>query len=323
MSSSIVPGAGTVAVRPRARQAARKGDRASAAAALQTFAVSLPARRGSAAMESVKALKAKLAKNRSASKQLAAKMAALENRAEVSCGPPVASVRMQAVALHIYAMADFDLGAPLAYLRSKGRKADAAELQAWHSALGVERQGELRSQPTGTPAKLRQWAEAQRFVKEFRTVLWVKAQNKKSVAPSPGVILSHAAAAGGLPGKRGSRYRWLQRVMARWGGRKGIFASGDQLSREAFENKALIDLQSYPRLAFSHFPRHPQAGRLAALAWGPFACLKLGGLTSGRQADQFWGPRGVEKNEPRWHPQGQPSGQGVLEVVELFVCCQR
>jgi hypothetical protein len=206
-------------------------------------------------MATVEALKAKLAESRAQSKQLAAQVAALERGPPVDGGWPKATARMQSVALRIFAMASFDVIAPLTYLRSLRRRADGDEIRAWYSALTADQQGQLADRPAHPAACVRQWLEAERFAKEYQVVSWAKSQNKKSVAPSPGAVLRFAATVGGLPPKQASRYRWLRRAMVRWGGRKGIFANGDQLSREVFEAKAAVEPRSAARCVFQLFPR--------------------------------------------------------------------
>ncbi len=184
-------------------------------------------------------------------------------------GLPKATARMQSVALRIYAMTSFDAIAPLTYLRSLSRRADGDEIRAWYSALTAEQQGELANQPAHPAASVRQWSEAERFAKEYQVVSWAKSQNKKGVAPSPGAALRSAATVGGLPPKQASRYRWLQRVMARWGGRKGTFANGDQLPREVFEAKVAVDLRRAGRFVSPRFSRPHFAVHLAAPVPGP------------------------------------------------------
>lgn len=241
-------------------------------------------------MASVEALKARLAENKALSRQLAAKAAALEGRPRETGGLARATVRMQSVALRIYAMADFDTSAALAYLRSMDRQADSSHLTSWLSKMSMEEQKSLAVQPIGSSAKLREWADAQRFLKEHRLVAWVKSQNKKSIAPSPGMVLQHAAAAGGLPCKKGSQYRWVQRVMARWGGRKGVFANGNQLTPEEFEGKAAVGFRGVSRAVLFGF----RGTILRPAWWSPFGSpcfLPQGLLHADRLAGSFRVPR--------------------------------
>lgn len=188
----------------------------------------------------VQELSAKLADSVAASKQLAAKMSELRKKARAADGPPPATTRMKNIALRALAMSDCDVEVPLAYLRSKARRADGDEIRAWHASLNNEEKSDLLIQPSATSPMFKQWAEAKKFVQGARVVSWIKTQNKKSVAPNPGTVLHRAAAleAGVLPNGKHSRYRWLGRLMARWGGRKGVFASGAQLTTEEFDRKA-------------------------------------------------------------------------------------
>ena len=191
-------------------------------------------------MASIEELKGKLAESRAISKRLAAKTANLERRVEASSRPPAATSRMKSVALRVYALAGLNIEAALAYLACKSREAEGAKVFAWYSALSADEQAGLAVQPNAPGAQLRQWAEAQRFVKELEVVSWVRSQNKKSLAPSPGAALRYASAVMRLSGKQNSQHRWLQRLFSRFGFRKGVFAAGDQLSRETFESKVFL-----------------------------------------------------------------------------------
>lgn len=189
-------------------------------------------------MASIDELKDKLAESRAMSKRLAAKTADLERRVKDSSHPATPTSRMKSVALCVYALSGLTLQAAVTYLACKNREAEGASVLAWYAALSAEEQAALAVQPNAPGAQLRQWAEARKFVQELELVSWVRSQNKKSIAPSPGAALRHASAVARLSGKPNSQRRWLQRLFSRFGFRKGAFAVGDHLSREVFEGKA-------------------------------------------------------------------------------------
>ena len=232
-------------------------------------------------MASLEDLQAKLSESRALSKRIACKMTEVSRQAKSRGGPPPATARMQAVALRVFALADMDVRAPVAYLRARGRRADCDEVSTWFAALPAEEKHRLSLQPIGPGALLSQWSEAKRFLSELAAFSWVKAQNKKSIAPSPGAVLRHVSDKVGLQGKRNTKHRWLQRVFSRLGCRKGIFATGDQLSKEVFESKAAAVLAGRKSAAFS-------AARAASIwvpkcvhLFGPaFASNDVGGLKS-------------------------------------------
>lgn len=146
---------------------------------------------------------------------------------------------MQAVAVRVFALSELDVSVPLEYLRSKGRRAEEAEVRAWHAALpGADREGLLQEQQ-GQSREARQLVEARKFVAERGLVCWVKRQNtSKSIAPTPGVVLEQFSDVLTADIPRSSQHRRLRRIIARWGGGKGRFSNGGQLSREALEHKA-------------------------------------------------------------------------------------
>lgn len=189
-------------------------------------------------MASLADLGEQLRVKRSLSQELACKIRAAEKPASAG-GEAVATFRMRRVALMIFAMAGGDFDAPAAYLQQKGRRAHAPEIQSWLQALSNAERAGLTEQPQAGSQAFRQWSEAKKFTSELQIVSWIKRQNKmKSLAPSPGAVLKHASSLVPVQPKKNSRYKWLQRLMSRASGRKGLFAVGARLSPHAFQAKA-------------------------------------------------------------------------------------
>jgi hypothetical protein len=189
-------------------------------------------------MPGVSEIAEKLNQCRNLEKELAAEIRKAETVAKGEC-KLAATPWMRCVALKVFAIAKFDSQAAIVYLQGKNRSADASDIEKWHAELKPDEREALARRPDGPSPGLRQWLEADKFVRELGVVSWIKQMNRnKSVAPTPGAVLRQAASTTRLPPKRNSRHRWLQRLMSRWGCRKGRFASGARLTPEAFEEKA-------------------------------------------------------------------------------------
>ncbi len=148
---------------------------------------------------------------------------------------------MRAVALKVFALSGCFVDAAVEYLQSKGRKADAREVQSWFDDLSTLEATELASPPVDDLRAARQLAEAKKFVAEKDLVAWVQQQNEtRGIAPTPGAVLDNASEDVGFRGRRNERRRRLRRIMARWGARKCSLSGGDRLSKDAFQRKASV-----------------------------------------------------------------------------------
>lgn len=215
-------------------------------------------------MASVKELEERLRASRSLSQELSHKIRAAKQQAAAG-GEAAATARMRSVALMVLAMAGGDVDAPLAYLQQKGRRAHAPEIQSWLEALPGAERASLACQPDPHSQAFRLWAEARKFTSDLQVVSWSKRQNKnKSLAPSPGAVLKQASSISPMQTKQNSRYKWLQRLMARSGGRKGRFAVGARLSLQTFRAKAFSQVRFQAALIL-----HSVEGRIAVPLSGP------------------------------------------------------
>lgn len=180
-------------------------------------------------------------------------------------GPRKATAWMQAVASRIFAQTQPHATAALDYLRLKGRRAEEGEVRGWFMALSqTDREG-LLQEGEGRSAKNRQLAEANKFMAERSLVGWIKEQNtKKAIAPTPGAVLGKAAAVTTAASQRGSQYRRIRRIVDRWGGRKGRFSGGSQITREVLDHKATSSVQ------FGTVPEWFMCCHFAELLWGVF-----------------------------------------------------
>ena len=187
---------------------------------------------------SVEELERQAAELRRASRELGENISELRRKSKAEKVGLVATPWMQSVALRIFALAEFDASFPLQYLQTKGRPTEEQQLRVWLSELSPEDRRGLLSVPAGPCRALRQLTEARKFMGEASIVSWVRRQNEvKGIAPTPGAVIEHTAGIAGPSGHRRHKYKWLRRVMHRWGGRKGVFGVGDQLSPETFERK--------------------------------------------------------------------------------------
>ena len=189
-------------------------------------------------MASVAELQAKAKDLQEASLRLARELRELERTGDGSAKMLGATPRMKSISLRVLALCGDDAKAAVKYLQLKGRHADVIDVQSWHSGLSEEARKSLLAPADDKPAALRELAEARKFVTEKGLVDWVDDLNKKKkVAPTPGSVIDHGPTAVRFRGHRSSRYRRLKRIMGRWGGRKGTFSIGDELTPEAFERK--------------------------------------------------------------------------------------
>ena len=187
---------------------------------------------------SVEELERQAGELRRRSRELQQTICELRRKANAAVPGNVATPWMQSVALRIFALADFDATYPLQYLQMKGRPTDQGQLRMWLEEISAEDRRGLVSPRSGTSRESRQLAEAQRFMREAQVVSWIRRQNEeKGIAPTPGAVIEHAAAGVGRSCRRRSKYSWLRRVVQRWGGRKGVFGVGDQLTLETFRDK--------------------------------------------------------------------------------------
>ncbi len=189
---------------------------------------------------------------------------------------------MRAVAVRALALTENDVAVAEAYVRSKGRGEGAEEIRAWRAALPSSEAAALLRPPEDQPRSARQTAEARKFVKEHGLVSWIVQQNKrKSIAPTPGAVLRQASVSGGSEAVAPSRYRWLRRLMRRWGGRKRNLRGSGQLTAEALRRK---DSPVSPKLRPQSLPYSPVSPQLPSQSASSRAAFP------GRKADQFRAP---------------------------------
>lgn len=190
-------------------------------------------------MDAVHRLEARARELRSSAREIARKQAGLKRKAKVAQGLAPATPWMRSVALRVLALAESDVEVAQQYIRWKGRHVQQDEVRAWDADLSADDRRHLLCPPVHQSCAARQLAEARKFFAERDVVAWVRRQNvDRGVAPTPGAIIDEFAQRAGPSGRRSSRHKWLRRVTGRWGGRKCIFAVGDQLSKETFDRKA-------------------------------------------------------------------------------------
>ena len=190
--------------------------------------------------------------------------------AAASSGPPPATSWVRTAALRVWALAD--ITAAVEFLRWKGRRGDEDEVRAWLAGLPERERGSLAHPPDDQPRSLRQLCEACKFLEERQVVSWVKVQNAtKRLAPTPGTVLDQGAASAGPSGRRSSRYKWLRRVVARWGGRKTVFRPSEQVPQSVLRQKAFRHTlrQPWVSISASTLPGGPLFGAgVRHLFWG-------------------------------------------------------
>ena len=148
---------------------------------------------------------------------------------------------MRSVAVKLLALSNHDDAVVAKYLAARGRVEQPADVRDWHDSLPLaDLPGLLVRQ--GDPGVLRQLAEAEKFLHEFRLVSWVQEQNeKKGIAPTASAVLDEAGPGLARQKWMPNRYRWLQQCMRRWGGRRVRFSGGsDELSHDEFVRKVAV-----------------------------------------------------------------------------------
>lgn len=209
--------------------------------------------------------------------------------------PKTCTPWMQAVAVKLFALADFDDAFVQKYLRAKQRSETVADVRAWYESLPPEHTRDLLAPDADRQAQ-RQLAEAKKFLGEARLVAWVQEQNeKKGVAPTASAVLVQAGPSLARQQWRANRYRWLQKRMHRWGGRRVHFTGGQgQLSSGDFERKVP---SAYLALARSPVAHCPASGRTG---FGPrpgaFFGARFGAVFGARFGAAF-GPASAVRSE--------------------------
>jgi hypothetical protein len=102
---------------------------------------------------------------------------------------------MRSVAVKLLALSNHDDAVVAKYLAARGRVEQPADVRDWYDSLPLaDLPGLLVRQ--GDPGVLRQLAEAEKFLHEFRLVSWVQEQNeKKGIAPTASAVLDEAGRA--------------------------------------------------------------------------------------------------------------------------------
>lgn len=155
--------------------------------------------------------------------------------------PKPVTHRMKDIALRLYALAGLKTDAPLRYLMLQGRAASEADVCGWYAALPAPAQAALVCPPPEDRIAARRLSEARKFFEELSLVTWVREQNlTKGVAPTSGLILERAGSGLVRSGRPKNRFRWVRRFMKHWGGQKGRFGHGDELSQEEFRAKVRL-----------------------------------------------------------------------------------
>lgn len=187
--------------------------------------------------------------------------------------------RMQDVALRVFVLADHQVSAPLKYLRMHDRAAGEADVRDWYAELSPEQQAGLMKAAPGDKLAERRLAEAQKFMAESRLVSWVREQNtKKGLAPTSSLIVEHADRSLFRSKWNKNKLRGVRKCMDRWGGRRAVLGSGEQLPQCEFRQKARVAAQ-------------PQSCSLGSIRrMFSFAkCLRFETPISGPQADpEMW-----------------------------------
>ncbi len=190
-------------------------------------------------MASLEELQRQAAELRRRSKQIEDECRQLRRQASECPGSPPATAWVRATTLRVFALAGQDIMTALEYLRWKGRRADEDEVRAWCAGVSASDWQCMLTPKDDNPRCMRQLREARKFLEEKAIVAWVKSRNEaKGIAPTPGAVLDCGAPCGGPSGRRTSRYKWLRRVVSRWGGRKAVFHAGERLPSEVLERKA-------------------------------------------------------------------------------------
>lgn len=233
-------------------------------------------------MSTVRELQARAHELKVQERQLRAAARELKRKACSDSSAKAVTPWMRAVALRVFALAGLNEAASVSYLQSKGRSVGDGEVRTWHAALPEEAQRALLTCPEEAAKTARQHAEAVKFVQEMKLLRWIREQNKKSIAPTPGAILSHGADVFGS-GRESSRYRRLRRLMARSGGRKGVFADGDRLSPEVFGHKVRKSLLLHGCLLLGQNVRFggPRLGTGKRSRFGQLLLISIGAVPRG------------------------------------------
>lgn len=222
-------------------------------------------------MASLEDLKSKAEDLRRRSREVDRQCRQLSRQSAEPLGPPSATPWVRSAALRVFALSGDDTAVALDYLRWKGRRADEAEFRMWCSGIT---QGEWQSLLTPEPGQQkasRQLRDARKFLDERAVVSWAVTQNKvKRIAPTPGAVLDVGAALIGPQGRRSTRYKWLRRVVARWGGRKAVFQSSEVLQPDVLEHKATSKPLSATCCTFLSFGHSSAAHILGPQSGPPF-----------------------------------------------------
>lgn len=154
-------------------------------------------------------------------------------------GLPACNPWMRGVAVRIFALAEFDIQAPLKYLDMKRRAGGETDVRNWYADVSPAARGLLLEPPAGDEQASRQLAAARKYLSERQLVAWVRGRNvSKGLAPAGALVLEQAGPEVARGRYLSSRYRWLRRCMARRGGRQGRFGHRDSLTHEEFRRKA-------------------------------------------------------------------------------------
>ena len=146
---------------------------------------------------------------------------------------------MSSVALKILVLAEFKADVVQKYLTVKRRSETAADVQGWYDAMSPDAVVRLTAPGEHEKSK-RQLAAAKKFVEEGRLASWVQHQNAvKGIAPTASAVLEQAGPALVRQRWRPNQFRWLRRVMDRFGGRRVKFSGGEQVTPEEFKQKVL------------------------------------------------------------------------------------
>ena len=140
--------------------------------------------------------------------------------------------------MRIWVVSGFNEDVVSKYLVKKKRAEGVDDVRTWFQVLPPAAAAAL-VEPGDDPAAGRQLAEAKKFVAEARLVGWVLEQNAaKGIAPTASAVLRQAGEGLVRCRLQRNRYRWVQRCMKRWGGRRVHLGGGDDLSAEEFQQKA-------------------------------------------------------------------------------------
>ena len=154
--------------------------------------------------------------------------------------------RMQDVALRLFALAQ-SVDLPLLYLKMQGREESEVVVRGWFSRMTPDAKAKLLEPSPDDAVAVRHLTEARKFMSESRLVQWAHEENVSTgIAPTSGLVLDNAGPDLARGHNQKNKYRWVQRCMQRWGGRRARLTTGELLSQTDFQQKLVRLLSPQP-----------------------------------------------------------------------------